>query len=281
MFEAIGGILGGLGQLAGGASSLFGGGNRSGSSTDWAAMNAQMAFQREMAQNSISWRVQDAKNAGISPLVALGAPTFSPSISIPSNSYESADPGAGFRQMGQGAGDLVKALTRKDKDQSVSQIIQAAQQVQSNDLDIQIKGAQLRMLEKQIARPDAPDITAGAGAGQSTVKSPTAFEIKPAEITSQAPGTSTSEAGPPIADTRFMRTPSGVRSFPAAKTLDDTDIFNPEYLEWAWRNKVFPNKARAPTPEYMAKHFPGSIGAKWNQWELEWQPIYPKGGRIK
>lgn len=32
-----------------------------------------MAFQRELAQNNVFWRVQDAKRAGISPLAALGA----------------------------------------------------------------------------------------------------------------------------------------------------------------------------------------------------------------
>lgn len=35
--------------------------------------NRNVALQREFAQNSIQWRVDDAKNAGIHPLYALGA----------------------------------------------------------------------------------------------------------------------------------------------------------------------------------------------------------------
>lgn len=54
------------------------------------------ALQREFAQNSVQWRVADAKKAGISPLYALGAPTMSPSVGV------QGDPlGAALSSMGQ------------------------------------------------------------------------------------------------------------------------------------------------------------------------------------
>jgi hypothetical protein len=275
---ALPGLLQGAGSAASGLSSLLGG-----QSYNWGALNAQMNFQREMAQNSISWRVKDAQNAGVSPLVALGAPTFSPTLSLPADPV--SDPGSGFRHMGQGLGDLVKTLTKEEKAASAAQLVKESQESQSRDLDILERGARIRLLEKQIARPDGASVVPRSGglAGQSTTKSPAMgeWETKPPEVTNQQPGTNTSEAGPAIADTRWMATPSGVRPFPASKTLDDTDLLNPEYIEWAARNKFFPNKGRAPSPEFMAKQFPGSIGSRWNQWELEWQPVYPKGGRIK
>lgn len=271
---ALGALMAGAGSMAGGVGGLFG---RSGGGTDWNAMTAQMNFQREMAQNSISWRVQDAKNAGVSPLVALGAPTFSPSISIPSEPF-GPDIGASLRSMGAGAADLVKGLTPVDKRALAMQQMAADQQLKSNDLDIQIKGAQLARLQKLNSQPTFPDVRPGAG-GSGQVNDPVrgTYEAKPPEVLNTQPGTPTATAGPPSPGTNFEPTPTGLTPRPNQKSIQDTDIFNPEYLDWAMRNKVFPNAARAPSPEYMAKHFPGAIGAKWNQFEFEWQPVYPKG----
>ena len=42
--------------------------------------------QKEFAQHGLRWKVEDAKQAGINPLVALGASTHSPSASIGSSS---------------------------------------------------------------------------------------------------------------------------------------------------------------------------------------------------
>jgi len=46
---------------------------------------ANASLQREMAQNGIRWRVEDAKAAGISPIAALGAQTSSPTIGVMAN----------------------------------------------------------------------------------------------------------------------------------------------------------------------------------------------------
>jgi hypothetical protein len=46
------------------------------------ANNANIAMQRQFAQEGIGWKVADAKKAGIHPLFALGASTHSPSIAI-------------------------------------------------------------------------------------------------------------------------------------------------------------------------------------------------------
>lgn len=57
-------LVGAAGSIAGGLiSNLF---NRR-------QQNQAENFQRELAQHGVSWRVQDAKNAGIHPLFALGA----------------------------------------------------------------------------------------------------------------------------------------------------------------------------------------------------------------
>jgi hypothetical protein len=55
-------------------------------------------MQKEFAQNSIQWKTQDAKKAGIHPLSAIGAQSISASPS-----YVGGDPGAGVRGAGQAA----------------------------------------------------------------------------------------------------------------------------------------------------------------------------------
>lgn len=60
----IGSAIGAVGSLVGGALNA-------------SDASAQMEMQREFAQNGVRWKVEDAKRAGIHPLAALGAQTFS------------------------------------------------------------------------------------------------------------------------------------------------------------------------------------------------------------
>lgn len=53
-----------------------------GSDSNKKAAKANAKLQREFAQNSIQWRVEDARKAGVSPIYALGAPTMSASPSF-------------------------------------------------------------------------------------------------------------------------------------------------------------------------------------------------------
>lgn len=93
-------ISGGLG-LAG----SIGGSVLGGRSNDRAAAaNAQI--QRELAQNGLSWRVADAKRAGINPLAALGA-------SIPSGSPVAVGQDYGDLGLGALGQDISRAMTAK------------------------------------------------------------------------------------------------------------------------------------------------------------------------
>jgi len=64
--------------------------------------------QYDLARNSIKYRVQDAKNSGIHPLYALGAPTMGSSVV----SQPRSNPVAGLSQMGQ---DITRSLGSKSK----------------------------------------------------------------------------------------------------------------------------------------------------------------------
>lgn len=96
--------LGGLGQLIGGGAALYGAftsGKRADESRAFSAHQAQLDrdFQREFAQHGISWRVADAKRAGLHPLAVLGA-----NVTSAQPSYVGADPGAAVRERGIGKG---------------------------------------------------------------------------------------------------------------------------------------------------------------------------------
>lgn len=92
----------GAGSLLGGAAAAGGnliGGivghilNNKASKEEW---QANYNAQKEFAQNSIQWRVQDAQKAGIHPLYAMGnSPGYTPSSSMNNNSLQAGIAGAG------------------------------------------------------------------------------------------------------------------------------------------------------------------------------------------
>lgn len=87
-----------LGGTIGGVGSLIGAGVDSWTQQKINKENYDM--QKEFAQNSLQWKMADAKKAGIHPLVALGAQTYSASpSSVASGSGKSI--GRGFEKFGQ------------------------------------------------------------------------------------------------------------------------------------------------------------------------------------
>lgn len=92
----LGDIIGGIGSIVGG---LFG------KSSAEKANAANIKLQQDFAKKGIRWRVNDAKQAGIHPLAALGAQTtsFSPSV-VGDNSF-----GTGIAQAGQDIGRAINA----------------------------------------------------------------------------------------------------------------------------------------------------------------------------
>lgn len=73
--DSAGGILSAAGDLASGLL-----GNSASADTNAAQIQLtreQMAYQRELAQNQIQWRVEDAKKAGLHPLAGLGVSSAS------------------------------------------------------------------------------------------------------------------------------------------------------------------------------------------------------------
>lgn len=109
---ALGGVLGGMGQFAGGVSGMFGGSDH----IDQSPANKAWKRQKEMMKRQIQWRVKDAKRAGLHPLAALGispasGPSMGPSIgSRRSTGRSLANMGQGLKAMLAGKNELDAAM---------------------------------------------------------------------------------------------------------------------------------------------------------------------------
>ena len=131
--------LGAAGSLA---STLLGHSNaKKANETAQANAARQEALQREFAQNGISWKVEDAKRAGIHPLYAIGAQTtaYSP-VSVGSQSTDFSELG----KMGQNIGRAIDSTRdQAGKQAAALQTAFAQTQLEGAKLDNDIKRAKL------------------------------------------------------------------------------------------------------------------------------------------
>lgn len=108
------------------ASSLLGVGGSmlSDSSNRRATANANrqnIEFQKEFAKHGIQWKVEDAKQAGIHPLAALGAQTVSFSPSVVGHQSDK------YKSMGSDLGKMVKDIySRSKSDELLDKAIKVA-----------------------------------------------------------------------------------------------------------------------------------------------------------
>ena len=154
LFPATMGFLGSGGNPLGGLlGGLNGVGSLLGSAETRRANEANARMQYDFAQNGIRWKVADAAAAGINPLAALGASTYSPSASfVPEGAGET------LRSMGQ---DAIRALNaRKTADERRLEFLNvelAEQQVKGSVLDNQYKQSRLNQINSVGTSVPLPD----------------------------------------------------------------------------------------------------------------------------
>lgn len=164
-------------------------------------------LQREFAQNSVSWRVADAKRAGIHPLYALGAPTFSPAVS------SSSPMGDAIAGMGQ---DISRSMNA-----TASQSTRDANVTLTN-LAIQRAGLQNELLKTEIASRSAR-LTQGGQRGPAMPID----EVNPFRVPQEA----NAEGRPPVMlDGTRIRTDPGTSPAKAFEDWLGDDVFSPGFL---------------------------------------------------
>lgn len=126
---AIGSSFGPWGTVIGAGAGLVGGMLSNRSNQEQAERG--YSVQREALQNGISWRVADAKRAGIHPLYALGAPPMNMSPVVMEDQL-----GPALRNAGQNVADTIRSAQTPEQRAAQSMDYQlAASQVSKNDAE--------------------------------------------------------------------------------------------------------------------------------------------------
>lgn len=258
-----GSIIGAAGNLIGGLMGQDSAKKSREAAIDQSLMQADL--QREFAKNSIRWRVDDAKAAGIHPLAALGNPGISYAPVSVGGSADMSMPNA-IAAMGQDIGRAVNATrTQAERDENFVAATRA-QQLESGRLDNEIKRAELasRMTRLYHSSPN-PSLPGGVdnrmlpGQGNSPL-----VKMKPQDVTRSRPGEPFYEPSP-IPGVGFLEMPDGtlqaVKSKDAAELLEDDMLGN---LKHFFSRTVLPMLGMG-TPPKGKKLKPGS------KWWVDWK----------
>lgn len=119
----------------------------------------QERLQREFAQNAISWKVADAKRAGIHPLYALGAPTMG---------YSPVSVGGGMEMPDMGQ-DISRALNAgMDKQGQLSAFDRAVQEqtLKKFGLENELLATQIARMKNEVFQKPSLPLTLPSGAGK-------------------------------------------------------------------------------------------------------------------
>jgi len=198
------------------------------------AAKEQYQHQKEFAQHGIQWKVEDAKEAGIHPLYALGANTTSYAPVAVGNT----NPLSGLADAGQ---DISRAV---DVTRSASGKVDAFTKT-SQALSLQRMGLENELLGAQLAKtrqesnppmPTAGDRMLIDGQGNSPL-------VKTSPMARQAvtPGTPSQEAGA-VAEAGYLRTPTGWAPSFSKDAKDRLEEDTLGEIQWSLRNRLLPQQ---------------------------------------
>jgi len=235
-----------------------------------------IALQKEFAQSGIQWKVADAQKAGIHPLYALGANTHSFAPVSVGSSVPSFD---GIAQAGQQIGRAIDATRDKaGQQQAALQTAFAAAQVEGQQLDNQIKRAQLASRLATVRSPASNSIPSNSSPGGSNqfdgqgdaiplnnqgVKLETRRDITDPANPSYIPG-----SGPSVGVVKNSSGGYSVVMPPELAESYESDLFGS--LDWQFRNRVLPfftDKLAKPN----IPHDPELEEVVFNNWKNQYE----------
>lgn len=214
-------------------------------------------LQREAAMHGLSWRVADAKAAGLHPLIGAGAqPTMltgAQSADVPNTAI-----GDAVTSMGQDlsrASNMRKTQADLEYEQLTRSLALERARLQNDLLDTQI--SRLR------SEPGDPARVSGDGN----------VEVRPSSIYSTTPGQPNVQAGA-ISDLQLQRTGTGygyVPSQQAKERMEDSLLLEGE---WYWRNRIRPWIGASPPPgaKPPSEPLPPGMEWAWDKRNSEWRP---------
>lgn len=248
----IGNIISAGASILGG---LFGKSSADAARESQERQNAEnIALQREFAQNGISWKVQDAKNAGVHPLYAIGAQGAS---FTPSSSNFTADTSmqTALSSAGADIGRAVNASTSATSRNNANAKIMGALAVEHAGLQNEVLRSQL--LSEQVRRNQqvGPPMPIGdryllPGQAQSGVL----VNDEPQKRINADPTAPFSEPGA-ITDIGPVRTSTGTAIVPSKDVKERIEDSLPYELQHFWRNQILPAISQS-AQESQTKGFP-------------------------
>lgn len=294
-------------SLAGSVLSFIGGNN----ANEQAARNMQMQvdLQRELAtrseylqqlfaSNQLQWRAQDARNAGIHPVFAMGAQPimaqgYSGSVtpSQPINAME------GFAQMGQDLGRAaIAVMDHEERKQALSlnkerlalDVVRQASEIDRTNAEAEYFRSQSARLRGQVG-PPFPSLggtsPGGARSGDAVTSRFGTYETDPLKVTTANPLTPTVGAGPAGPTVQFNWSTSGaLQPFPAQGLKIEDEFLAPLMTRWLMTEVVPSNLGLArgelieAVKQHMKAKYPTSVGFEWSHLRQGWMPLF-KGDR--
>lgn len=162
-----------LGELISAGTSLLGGlfgqsQARSQQRQQMQLAQQQMAMQREFAQQGVRWRVDDARQAGVHPLFALGAQTHSYSpVSVGGGSSDNSM-GDAIASAGQNIGRAVQSeMTAGEREKAAAA---DALTLEKAGLENELLRTQIGSLKQAQLGPALPSGKTGPLAGQGDIR---------------------------------------------------------------------------------------------------------------
>lgn len=278
MIPGIGSLLGGIGSIAGGIMSSNSAAANNQTQLEIAQKNIDM--QKEFAQMGIRWKVNDAREAGLHPLAAIGAAGASYSPVQVALQNTAPDIGTGLGQIGKSGQQIAEAVMRTATRDEKLDALERTLRINRMGLENEALRTQIDRINAQPPFPSygGPGVF-GSGNVQTTTDKTGAYKLEPAEVTTTVPGQPGHVAGPPNPQVTWAMSPDGrgMQAFPP-KNLGVEDEFGaPLMTDWYIRNRLGPNfnKDNGPTLPQIQKMFPGAVGARFDRTSQRWEPIYP------
>lgn len=219
-----------------------------------------IAMQKEFAQHGVRWKVEDAKRAGINPLVALGGSTHS--FSPVSVGAESSRPGDMAVNMGQDISRAIQATRTQNERQLVNlQLANAQADLDGKVIDNQIRASQLqKMNQTGPPMPSAMDTGYISGQGNSV-------KVKPSEVYASESSRPGIQSGM-INTLQYTREANGNISIAPSTDMKERmeDDFIAEGM-WHMKNRMLP-----PSPSTKDYPIPAQLRSKGYKYWF-WHPL--------
>lgn len=268
--SAMGGMAG-MGNMLGGLGGLFGSKGSSSSS------NRDRAFQKQLAQNQIQWRVADAIAAGVHPLAALGiSPQSGGGTAINVGDYG----GSGFQQMSQDISRAkMAAMDARERQAAYALALREAQRAdERHKMDMALAGAELASRNARLTGQVGP----GVNTRGYNIPSPR-FQPRPSDPVVAAESNPSRSAGH-ITDYQYrLRSDGGIDFVPSADVAERQEDNLALQWDWFMRNQLAPRVTGATPPMPPSSEYPVREGYEryWDQMRGAWytRPIRRRAGR--